>query len=78
MQHDLNTQDIQYDSIVGVIGGTLLGISHLVPFTNIISTILLSLIGATVSFFATQFFRWIISKINGRKTKSKNKFKNTK
>jgi len=73
MHHDLTTNHIQYDSIVGVIGGTLFGISHLIPFNNVLSTIILSIIGASVSFFVTHILRWTITRINEKKNKSKKK-----
>lgn len=62
-----------YDNttITGTIGGTLLTIIATINFEDLAKTVILAIIGATVSFFVSLFWKWIKLKINKKSIKRK-------
>lgn len=53
----------KHEQILLVIGGGLLSALDSIKFENIVVTIIMAIIGTTISFFLTQFYKWVIKKI---------------
>lgn len=54
------------DKIVGTIGGTLLAFMS-IPFTSIVTTILLAILGSSVSYFTSMLLKYIVEGYKKRK-----------
>lgn len=58
------------DKVVGTIGGTVLAFMS-IPFTSIVTTIILAIIGTTVSYFTSMFYKHLIDCYKKRKGKKR-------
>jgi len=54
---------IENDTIVGTIGGTVLSIIPNLDTADILRTLVLAAVGASASFIATQFLKWLLKRI---------------